>query len=482
MVLTKGKLIVVSNRLPVTVLREGDRLEVRASSGGLVTALRPVVQSSDGYWVGGAGTEQKPEVESLLKKSGRDNGFHLIPVFLDEEERINFYRGFCNEIIWPLFHDLQSRCNFDPTYWKAYLSVNQRFAREVARVASKGSLIWVHDYQLMLAGLFLRKLGVRSKLGFFHHIPFPPPDIYEKLPWREEILRALLEFDVVGLQTPRDLRNFGNCVRRLLPEVKLHRRAGNLVAHIQRRRIFIGSFPIGIDFDEFHHEAGLPRVTESVERLHEDLPSRQIVLGVDRLDYTKGIPERLRAFQYLLSSHPELRGRITLIQVVVPSRQSISGYKELKQDIERLVSQINGKYGGPDWVPVHYIHRHLTRHRLLVFYRAADVALVTPLKDGMNLVAKEYCAAQVHKKGVLVLSEFAGAAAQLRGGAILVNPYHLEKVAAAIYEALIMDPHDRKAAMGRLRRRIRAANVFRWCEAFCTRLATSDGSTKPALD
>ena len=201
LVLTKERLIVVSNRLPVTISREADRLEVRPSSGGLVTALRPVVQSSGGYWVGGAGTRHEAKVESLLKKSGRKSGLQLIPIFLDEEERVNFYQGFCNEIVWPLFHDLQSRCNFDPTYWKAYLSVNQRFACEIARVAGADSLIWVHDYQLMLVGLFLRKLGIRCRLGFFHHIPFPPPDIYEKLPWREEILRALLEFDVVGLQT-----------------------------------------------------------------------------------------------------------------------------------------------------------------------------------------------------------------------------------------------------------------------------------------
>ena len=284
-----------------------------------------------------------------------------------------------------------------------------------------------------------------------------------------------------GCKPLRDLRNFGNCVRRLLPEVNLRRRAGALVTQTQKRTVFVGTFPIGIDFHEFDGEARLPRVAESVERLRRDLPSREILLGVDRLDYTKGIPERLRALQYLLSSRPELHRRITLIQVVVPSRQSIPGYKELKQNIERLVSQINGKYGGPDWVPVHYIHRHLTRHKLLVFYRAADVALVTPLKDGMNLVAKEFCAAQVQEKGVLILSEFAGAAAQLRSGAILVNPYHVEKVADAIYQAVRMEPDERKARMQRLRRRIRATNVLRWCEAFRARLASADDEANAPL-
>ncbi len=475
---SRKRLIVVSNRLPVTVSKEGRHLEVRPSSGGLVTALRPIVAAGGGCWVGGSGVAYRPEIQKILERAEPENGIQLIPVFLNEEERLNFYHGYCNEIVWPLFHDLQSRCNFEPTYWKAYVSVNQKFADKVATVASKSSLIWVHDYQLMLVGAFLRKLGLRGRLGFFQHIPFPPPDIYEKLPWREEILRAFFAFDVVGFQTSRDLRNFANCVRRLLPDIHLSRHAQSFVVQVEGRRVFVGRFPIGIDYEEFAREARERQVGEDAVRIRKDLGDGQIVLGVDRLDYTKGIPERLRVFQHLLSLHPELHRKITLVQVVVPSRESIPKYKELKLDIERLVSQINGQHGGPGWVPVHYIHRHLTRHRLLAFYRAADIALVTPLKDGMNLVAKEFCAAQVENNGVLILSEFAGSAAQLRNGALLVNPYHTEGVAETLYQAFRMPPKERVAGMRKLRRLIKRENVFRWCESFCARLAETGDSTE----
>ena len=383
-----------------------------------------------------------------------------------------------DEIVWPLFHDLQSRCNFDPAYWKAYVSVNQRFAEAVARVATDDAIVWVHDYHLMMLGSMLRKLGVSSKLAFFQHIPFPPADIFEKLPWRNEILRALFDFDVVGFQTPRDQRNFAGCVRRLLPEIELHRTSDHLMAQLEDRAAVVGTFPIGIDFEEFSAQASLPEVRERAAEIRRDAAGCQIMLGVDRLDYTKGIPERLRAFQDLLASHPELHRKIVLVQVVVPSREDIPKYQELKLDIERLASQINGEFGGPAWVPVHYIHRHLERPELLALYRAADIALITPLKDGMNLVAKEFCASQIGDEGVLILSEFAGAADQLRNGAVLVNPYDIEKVSSAIYEAYKMGPRDRKRQMRKLRRKIRRENVFRWCEHFCAGL---ESSTTPAI-
>jgi trehalose 6-phosphate synthase len=322
----------------------------------------------------------------------------------------------------------------------------------------------------MLLGALLRQLGVSSKLAFFQHIPFPPADIFEKLPWRAQILRALFDYDVVGFQTPRDQRNFASCVRRLLPTVELHRTSDGLMAQVEDRTATIGTFPIGIDFMEFSTQANAAKVRERAAEIRRDVAGCQIMLGVDRLDYTKGIPERLRAFQNFLASHRELHRKIVLVQVVVPSREDIPKYQELKLDIERLASQINGEFGGPAWVPVHYIHRHLERSELLSLYRAADIALVTPLKDGMNLVAKEFCAAQVSDEGVLILSEFAGAADQLRNGAVLVNPYDLEKVADAIYHAFSMSPKQRKRQMRKLRRRIRKEDVFRWCERFCAGL------------
>lgn len=254
-----------------------------------------------------------------------------------------------------------------------------------------------------------------------------------------------------------------------------------MFAHLENRVVKVGTFPIGIDFNEFASQASLPTVRERSTVIRQDVAGCQIILGVDRLDYTKGIPERLRAFQSLLDSHPELHRKIVLVQVVVPSREDIPKYQELKLDIERLTSQINGEFGGAAWVPVHYIHRHLERPELLALYRAADIALITPLKDGMNLVAKEFCAAQVGDEGVLILSEFAGAADQLRNGAVLVNPYDIEKVAESIHRAFHMSLKERKRQMRRLRRKIRQENVFHWCERFCASLQDSPASRTEAL-
>jgi alpha,alpha-trehalose-phosphate synthase [UDP-forming] len=471
---TDRDLILVSNRLPATVELGPDGPRLNPSSGGLVTALRPVLEAGSGCWIGWPGEECTEDIERLLTNSRYDSPCRFIPISLTQDERRDFYSGFSNEIIWPLFHDLQSRCNFDPAYWKAYVKVNRKFAEAVARVANTDSVVWIHDYHLMLVGDFLRKLGLKCRMGFFLHIPFPALDIFEKLPWRSQVLRALFEFDVVGFQTPRDQRNFAGCVRRFLPELELHRSREQLQAQVDGRDTSIGNFPIGIDFDEFASGAEDPDVAERAAEIRRNVVGRQIVLGVDRLDYTKGVPERLRAFRHLLTSHEGLRRQITLVQIVVPSREDIPGYQELKLEIETLVSQINGRYGDSGWVPIHYIHRHLERPDLLAHYRIADIALITPLKDGMNLVAKEFCAAQAGDHGVLILSEFAGAADQLSNGAILVNPYDIEGVAEALHQAYRMTAKERRTRMRKLRRNVRSENVFRWCEHFCSRLEDAD--------
>ena len=461
-----GRLIFVSNRLPVTVSAEEGGYRMSSSSGGLVTALLPILHARKGYWVGWAGPAPEEEAERLLAENGPEFS-RLIPVALSEQERKDFYCGFSNEIVWPLFHDLQSRCNFDPAYWRAYVSVNRRFADVVARVAGDDSIIWVHDYHLMMLGSMLRRMGLTCRLGFFQHIPFPPADIFEKLPWRSEILRSLFDFDLVGFQTIRDQKNFAGCVRRLLPEIELHRSDDRFTARVEGRVSSIGTFPISIDFEEFSREAASAEIAERAAKLRKDSGDCQIVLGVDRLDYTKGVPERLKAFRHLLATHPEVRGRVILIQLVVPSRQDIRKYRELKLEIEQLVSRINGEFGSPAWVPVHYIHRHLERPELLALYRSADIALITPLKDGMNLVSKEFCASRVDDTGVLVLSEFAGAADQLGNGALLVNPYNLEQVSRALYQGFCMGPEERKRRMRRMRRKIQKEDVFSWCDSFC---------------
>ncbi len=461
-----GNLILVSNRLPASIEAGPDGAFLKPSAGGLVTALRPVLKARKGYWIGWAGKGSESEIEKLLQDSAAELGCQMIPVMLTPAERTGFYAGFSNEIVWPLFHDLQSRCNFDPTYWKAYVTVNRKFADAVARVARPDSVIWVHDYHLMLCGEFLREMGLRNRLGFFLHIPFPPLDIFEKLPWRSEILRGLFQFDVVGFQTPRDLRNFVGCVRRFLPDLDLRRNDEEVHAKAGNHTTLLRSIPIGIDFDEFSRHAQQEEIVRRAEEIRREMRGRQILLGVDRLDYTKGVPERLKAIRHLLEHHRSIRRQISLVQIVVPSRENIPKYRELKLEIETLISQINGQFGDPGWMPIHYIHRSLERPELLALYRTADIALITPLKDGMNLVAKEFCASQVGEPGVLILSEFAGAAEQLSNGAMLVNPYDFESVAEAVHEAARMGTAERGQRMQKMRRRLRNLDVFRWCDEF----------------
>jgi trehalose 6-phosphate synthase/phosphatase len=476
------RIVVVSNRLPVTIEESPNGLRLRPSSGGLVTALRPLLNDSAGIWIGWTGTDASPEVERALEEQSQRSNFALKPVFMSAEERSRFYNGFSNEVLWPLFHDLQSRCNFDPGYWDTHLTVNQRFAQKAADEARTGDLIWVHDYHLMSVAPSLRQLGVHEQLAYFHHIPFPGPDIFEKLPWREEILTALLDFDVVGFQTLRDRRNFVACLRHFVKEAEIRAEGEHLIVDEPGRKTFVGAFPISIDFEEFESGAAQKNAAARASEIVQSLSGCRIVLGVDRLDYTKGIPERLAAFRHLLEFHPELRGKITLVQVVVPSREDIPKYRELKTQIQRTVGEINGHFGEPGWVPIHYIHRSLERQELVAYYRAADVALITPLKDGMNLVAKEYCAARVNDDGVLVLSEFAGAAFQLNRGALLVNPYHTRAVAEAIRTACEMSPTEQRERMRKLRARVRRENIFRWRDSFCNcRAATGVESSADAL-
>jgi len=456
-------LVMVSNRLPVVLEREEASWKVQAGAGGLVSALMPAVAGARGTWIGWTGTDRDPEVERLLAAHA-EPGYRLQPVFLTAEEKSGFYCGFSNEIVWPLFHDLQSRCNFEPAYWESYQRVNAKFAAVIAEASAPEDFVWVHDYHLMLAGQKLRESSARRRTGFFLHIPFPAPDIFEKLPWRRQVLEGLLAYGLVGFQTPRDLRNFANCLRRLVPQALLHRQEELVQVQTEGGSTWAGSFPIGIDFAAVERQAQAAEAAHAAARIRADLAPCQVVLGVDRLDYTKGIPERLKAFRALLRQ-PGVP-KVTLVQVVVPSRADLPRYQELKLEVERLVSQINGEHGQTGWVPVHYLYRQLPPAELFSYYRAADVALITPLKDGMNLVAKEYCAARGDQDGVLVLSEYAGAAVELGCGAILVNPYDVEGVAAALRQALTMEAGERRARMRRMRRRVRHTNAFRWFDSF----------------
>jgi len=468
-------LVVVSNRLPITVSKDEDsgRWQFRQSIGGLVTALTSVIKTRKGMWIGWPGITEEVDLNALLARASQELGYEMKSISLTKEEIDSYYFGFSNQVMWPLFHDIQSNCNFDPTYWYVYQVANQKFARIIAENIGADDYVWVHDYHLAMVAKELRSLGVQNKIGYFLHIPFPSPDAFVRMPWRVQILEALLEYDLLGFQTPRDRNNFVYCVEAVLRGFRVDTRRQVATINMPQRKIQVGSFPISIDFKDFAHLSASPEVTSMAAQLRRAMHNRCILLGVDRLDYSKGIPEKLRAFRNALERYDDLHNKVALIQIVVPSREDIPGYQSLLAEIEGLVGEINGEFTQPGWVPVQYMFRNFERADILAYYRAADVAVITPLKDGMNLVAKEYCTAHVDNRGVLVLSEFAGSAIQFRKNALLVNPYDIEGIADAMYRAYHMDLHEQKWRMRKMRRSVARRDVYWWVDFFL-QTATSD--------
>ncbi len=428
--------------------------------------MAPLMRANKGLWVGWPGCSDEAPVHSLLRDLGHDLDYELLPVVLTEEDVELFYRGFCNQTIWPLFHDLLGHCSFDIEKWHRYIDVNRRYAEVVAPHADQDSFVWIHDYQLLLVGQFLREMGVRQHLSFFLHTPFPSRDLFRRLPWNDDIMKGMLEYDHLGFQTPHDRRNFVNCVRWIVPRARIRAHKRESVVTYNSHETRLGFYPISIDFNEFNNMAKSQEVSEAAWFVHENVKSRALVLGLDRLDYTKGIEERFRAFERMLEKYPDTHEEVSLIQVVVPSRLRVEEYQTLKESLDRTAGRINGRFSRHGWVPIHYMFRSLDRVQLLGHYRACEIALITPLRDGMNLVAKEYCASSVENNGVLILSEFAGAAQQLAKGAIMVNPYDVEGTAEAIYHALIMDSAERQRRMKLLRAEVKRNDVHNWVRWF----------------
>ncbi len=461
------RFLIVSNRLPVVISRQDDDWNIAPGSGGLITALEPIMSKEKGLWVGWPGCGDEAPLQDLMAQFEEKHGYRLSVVPLSEEDVEKYYRGFSNETLWPLFHDLLGFCRFSLENWRTYQEVNQRFAQVVVEKASPDELIWVHDYQLALVGQYLREYNVSQTLAYFLHIPFPSPDLFQRLPWKIELIRALMSYDLLGFQTLRDRRNFITTALALLPDTEvLSRHRYHTLLRYGKQMVRVGNFPISIDFDEFNGGARSKEVQDAAWYLHENLHGRQLVLGVDRLDYTKGIPERFLAFERALEKYPEMMTNISLLQVVVPSRTLVPDYQNLKETLDQTAGRINARFGSTAWSPIHYVFRSLDRTQLLARYRSSEIALITPLRDGMNLVAKEYCAASVDNNGVLILSEFAGAADQLGKGALLVNPYDIEGTADAIYRAYTMDQSERRHRMSLMRSEVRRNDVHRWLQRF----------------
>jgi trehalose 6-phosphate synthase/phosphatase len=471
--MTSGRLVIVSNRLPVNASLADGRVRLSRAAGGLATGLQGWHAESANLWVGWPGdvsafnADQHASLEKKLEER------RVKPVYLSRDEIERYYEGFSNGVIWPLFHYLADRVPVDAIGWEAYRDVNQKFADAVAEAYEHGDAIWVHDYQLMLLPALLRERLPDAQIGFFLHIPFPSSEVFRILPWRSQLLRGLLGSDLIGFHTFAYLRHF---VASLLHVEGVETDVDFI--QLGGRRVRIGVYPMGVDARAFETLAKDPEVIADAAAIRADAGGRKILLGVDRLDYTKGIPRRLLAFERLITEEPALQDQVRFVQIAVPSREAVESYRKFRRQVEEAVGRINGTRATLRSTPVHYLHRSVTQKQLAALYCAADVMLVTPLRDGMNLVAKEFVASRVDADGVLLLSEFAGAASEL-GEAVVVNPYDVDAVAAAINQALAMPRQERRARMQSLRRRVFEHDINRWVGRFIEELRATAAS-RPA--
>jgi trehalose 6-phosphate synthase/phosphatase len=461
------RLVIVSNRLPVTVKMERGDLRVTPSAGGLATGLKGPHERSSGLWIGwpgDPGAKLEPAQRDALDR--RLAELRTVPVHLTQAEVARYYEGYSNGVLWPLFHYRLETIPHESRDWETYRRVNERFADVVAKAWRPGDLVWVQDYQLCLLPGLLRERLPEARIGFFLHIPFPSQEVFRTLPARDAILQGLLGADLIGFHAFSYLRHFTQSLLRVLGlEANIDRVA------VDDRDVRLGVFPMGIDVAAFQELAASSDVRDESRAMRESAGGQKTLLGIDRLDYTKGIARRILAFERLLEREPQLRGRVRLVQQCVPSRTNVEAYAELRRKVDELVGRVNGAYGTVSWTPIRYLYRAMNPRHVAAFYKAADAMLVTPLRDGMNLVAKEFVAARDDEDGVLVLSEFAGAAAELGGDALLVNPYDVDRMALAYKQAITMPEDERRQRMRGLRRIVATYDVHAWAESFIADLA-----------
>ncbi len=472
------KIHIVSNRLPFSIKDEDENISLEASVGGLATGMKSIYKDYGGTWIGwpGVNSDQLEKgkmetIENLFK------GEKCAPVHLSSEEIHLFYEGFSNRTIWPLFHYFTQFADFNNEDWETYKSVNQKFADAALETLDDGDVVWVHDYQLLLVPEMIKSKKPNVTVGFFLHIPFPSYEVFRILPWRNEIIKGMLGADLIGFHTYDYERHFFSCVRRLFGyEISFNQ------IHIEERIIIADSFPMGIDYQKFMQSAqdvSMKAITEKSD-LHKELdkyflasPDRKLILSIDRLDYTKGIPNRLKAFGRFLEKYPEFRQKVTLIMLAVPSRGQVDHYQQLKREVDELVGQINGAYGTINYAPIWYFYRSLPFNNLIELYSSCDVALITPVRDGMNLVAKEYVASRINNTGVLILSEMAGVAKEM-GESLIINPVDEEDMADSIYQALTMPIEEQKERIAFMKERIQRYDVFKWAGEFVKSLKKAE--------
>ena len=458
-----GRVIIVSNRLPITIQKRKGKLNYYQSAGGLVTGLSKFCKSPDCVWIGWPGFTSDMKSDRIdVKKKLLSKNMH--PIFLSKGDVKKYYVGFCNETIWPLFHYFMQYTVYDNALWEVYKRVNNIFCEKVLEIAEHDDIIWIHDYQLMLLPGIIRQKIPDATIGFFLHIPFPSFEIFRTLPWRRELLSGILGSDLIGFHTYDYVRHFFSAVNRIMG---IEHAFSQLT--VDGRMVKVDSFPMGIDYNKYNRTIEEPQIQKEFRRYQKRIGNRKIILSIDRLDYSKGILQRLEAFSLFLEINPEYREKVTMVLVAVPSRLKVSYYKELKVKVDEYVGKINGKFGTISWTPVLYFYRFLSFKTLSAFYNIADVALVTPFRDGMNLIAKEYIASRKDKKGVLILSEMAGASAEL-GDALIINPNNIDEIADAIKVALDMSEDEQIQRNTIMQKKLMRYDIKRWTEDFIERL------------
>lgn len=459
-----GKTIIVSNRLPVSIQKKSEKLLYASSAGGLATGLGSIYKQGENVWLGWPGMyltkdSEKDEVKSELKKE------NMAPVFLTKNDIEKYYEGFSNTTIWPLFHYFPRFAVFDDDLWSVYRRVNALFAEEVLKIAKDDDVLWIHDYQLLLLPSMIRQALPNATIGFFQHIPFPSFEMFRMLPWRHQLLHGMLGADLIGFHTYDDVRHFLSSVSRI---IGIDNKMGEL--RFEDRICDVDSFPMGIDYEKFEKAAESEETRKEIESYSQFVGKTKIIISIDRLDYSKGIPERLKAFDLFLEKYPEYKGKVSLIMIVVPSRDKVELYKKLKIEIDELVGRINGKYGRINWTPIQYFYRSFPFNSLSAFYKMSDIALVTPLRDGMNLVCKEYIASRTDKTGVLILSEMAGAAREL-SDAVIINPNDINEMTEALRKAFTMPKEEQIRRNEELQSMVRRYDIHNWVQVYMKRLS-----------
>jgi len=467
----KRRIIIVSNRLPIQMSKRKGVIHYQPSVGGLATGLSSLINTYHLKWLGWPG-HISPELGEQTEISAALEAMNMSPLFLSKEEIEQYYEGFSNKTIWPLFHYFKHFVHYTPSFWQAYLQVNQRTANAVLAIYQPGDLVWVHDYHLMLLPGLIRAQQPEASIGFFLHIPFPSFELFRTLPWREELIRGVLGADLIGFHTYDYARHFISASLRLIDvEQSLTRLIyGDRIIHVD-------SFPMGIDYTKFNLAHNRRSVIRKVQELQPRLEGRQVILSIDRLDYTKGILQRLMGFRRFLELYPEFHERIKLLMIVVPSRSQVEAYQELRTRVNEWIGQINGEFSTIGWTPVVHFYRAFGFDSLAAIYQLADICLVTPFRDGMNLVAKEYIACKADESGVLILSEMAGAAEELRE-AILINPNDIDDIAEALYKALTMPAEQQKERMRKMRNRLHNYDVIRWANDFIHSLILANDASQ----